>query len=141
MLNCSRPDRISGDGLLSKDSKILVAGAGGFIGGALIAVLRSHGYRHLRGVDVKPLDQWYQRFDDVENFSLDLNLRENAKGPRKAPAIFTTWPRTWAAWGSSKPTKHFVCCPSWKRKIEPGIKRVNPNFSSASFQMSSLDLK
>jgi hypothetical protein len=29
----------------------------------------------------------------------------------------------------------------WKRKIEPGIKRVNPNFSSASFQMSSLDSK
>jgi len=64
---------------LSKEQKILVAGAGGFIGGALIAVLRRHGYRHLRGVDIKPFDQWYQRFDDVENLSLDLNLKENCE--------------------------------------------------------------
>jgi len=64
---------------LSKDQKILVAGAGGFIGGALIAVLRRHGYRHLRGVDIKPFDHWYQRFDDVENLSLDLNLKENCE--------------------------------------------------------------
>jgi len=64
---------------LSNNSKILVAGAGGFIGGALIAVLRKHGYRHLCGVDIKPFDQWYQRFDDVENLSLDLNLKENCE--------------------------------------------------------------
>src|SRR5689334_22335673 len=56
---------------------MLVAGAGGFIGGALIALLRKQGYRDLRAVDVKPIDEWYQRFDDVENLSLDLNLREN----------------------------------------------------------------
>ena len=64
---------------MSNNSKILVAGAGGFIGGALIAVLRKHGYRHLCGVDIKPFDQWYQRFDDVENLSLDLNLKENCE--------------------------------------------------------------
>jgi len=29
----------------------------------------------------------------------------------------------------------------WKRRIEPGIKRVNPKFSSDSFKMSSLDSK
>ena len=29
----------------------------------------------------------------------------------------------------------------WTRKIEPSIKRVNPSFSSASFQLSSLDAK
>jgi hypothetical protein len=27
----------------------------------------------------------------------------------------------------------------WNRRIEPSIKRVNPNFSSASFKLSSLD--
>jgi GDP-D-mannose 3',5'-epimerase len=64
---------------LSKISKILVAGAGGFIGGALISVLRKQGHRDLRGVDIKPLDHWYQRFDDVENLVLDLNLKENCE--------------------------------------------------------------
>jgi GDP-D-mannose 3', 5'-epimerase len=58
---------------------ILVTGAGGFIGGALISTLRAQGNRDIRGVDVKPLDEWYQRFDDVDNLSLDLNLLENCE--------------------------------------------------------------
>lgn len=57
----------------------VVTGAGGFIGGALIAALRRQGVGRVRGVDVKPLDAWYQRFDDVENLSLDLNLKENCE--------------------------------------------------------------
>src|ERR1700680_4296320 len=65
------------------NDKILVAGAGGFIGGALVALLRKQGYRDLRAVDVKPLDEWYQRFDDVENLSLDLNQRENCETSAK----------------------------------------------------------
>jgi nucleoside-diphosphate-sugar epimerase len=64
---------------LSKNQKILVTGAGGFIGGALISVLRKKGYRNVRGVDIKPFDQWYQQFDDVENISIDLNLKENCE--------------------------------------------------------------
>jgi len=64
---------------LSKNSKILVTGAGGFIGGALLSVLRKQGYQNLRAVDIKPFDHWYQRFEDVENLSLDLNLRENCE--------------------------------------------------------------
>ncbi len=58
---------------------ILVTGAGGFIGGALISALRAQGNRDIRGVDVKPFDEWYQRFDDVDNLSLDLNLLENCE--------------------------------------------------------------
>src|SRR6202795_378542 len=64
---------------VGKNDKILVAGGGGFIGGALIALLRKQGYRDIRAVDVKPLDEWYQRFDDVENLQLDLNLRESGE--------------------------------------------------------------
>ena len=54
---------------------IVVTGGGGFIGGHLVADLRRQGHR-VRAVDVKPLEEWYQRFDDVENLQLDLNLRE-----------------------------------------------------------------
>ena len=55
---------------------ICVTGAGGFIGGHLIADLRRQGMHNLRAVDIKPLDRWEQRFDDVENLVLDLRLKD-----------------------------------------------------------------
>ncbi|MCE0483877.1 MAG: NAD-dependent epimerase/dehydratase family protein [Methylacidiphilales bacterium] len=51
---------------------IVVCGAGGFIGGHLIAELRRQGAKHLRAVDIKPLDEWYQSYPDVDNLVLDL---------------------------------------------------------------------
>ena len=57
--------------------KVLVCGAGGFIGGHLIAALRQQGGVTLRAVDRKPLDEWYQRFDNVENFQLNLERLED----------------------------------------------------------------
>jgi GDP-D-mannose 3',5'-epimerase len=60
-------------------TRILVCGAGGFIGGHLVADLRRQGYTELRAVDKKPLDEWYQRFDDVENLPLNLELREDCE--------------------------------------------------------------
>ena len=62
---------------MAKHNTIVVTGAGGFIGGALVASFRRKGCSPIRAVDVKPFDEWYQRFDDVENLQLDLNLREN----------------------------------------------------------------
>ena len=58
------------------DKLILVAGGGGFIGGHLVARLREEGHKRIRSVDVKPISQWYQVFDDVENVVADLKLRE-----------------------------------------------------------------
>ncbi|MDP9171771.1 MAG: NAD-dependent epimerase/dehydratase family protein [Acidobacteriota bacterium] len=60
-----------------KNNVTLVAGGGGFIGGALVADLRAKGRGEIRAVDIKPLDEWYQVFDDVENLTLDLNLKES----------------------------------------------------------------
>jgi GDP-D-mannose 3', 5'-epimerase len=57
--------------------RILVTGAGGFIGGHLVRDLRQKGYSKIRAVDVKPFDEWYQRFDEVENLRLNLDAREN----------------------------------------------------------------
>lgn len=54
---------------------IAVCGGGGFIGGHLVNNLRQQGH-NLRAVDIKALEEWYQRFDDVENRQLDLDLRE-----------------------------------------------------------------
>src|SRR5262245_24196323 len=58
---------------MTKNELIVVTGAGGFIGGHLVADLRRQGYQRVRAVDIKPLDEWYQRFDDVETLTLDLS--------------------------------------------------------------------
>jgi nucleoside-diphosphate-sugar epimerase len=49
----------------------VVAGAGGFIGGHLVGSLLAEG-KTVRAVDIKPLDQWYQLHDQVENVERDL---------------------------------------------------------------------
>ena len=52
-------------------TNILVCGAGGFIGGHLVADLRGRG-NQIRAVDSKPPEEWYQRFADVDNLQLEL---------------------------------------------------------------------
>ncbi|MCC7145208.1 MAG: NAD-dependent epimerase/dehydratase family protein [Phycisphaeraceae bacterium] len=59
------------------DQLIVVAGAGGFIGGHLVADLRRRGHTKIRAVDVKPLSEWYQVDKQAQNLVLDLNLRDN----------------------------------------------------------------
>lgn len=65
---------------------VVVTGAGGFIGGHLVAELRRRGHQRIRAVDIKPANDWYQRFADVENHSLDLSrldaAEQAAKGAR-----------------------------------------------------------
>ncbi len=58
-------------------SQLVVTGAGGFIGGHLVAVLKKKKGAVVRAVDVKPLKEWYQSFPDVENRVLDLRVKEN----------------------------------------------------------------
>lgn len=59
------------------DKRILVAGAGGFIGGWLTQSLIEMNAKSIRAVDIKPEFEWFQKSKDVENLSLDL--RDSSK--------------------------------------------------------------
>lgn len=61
-----------------KEGVVVVGGGGGFIGGHLVAALRAQG-KTVRSVDVKPLSEWYQTFDDVENVVGDLKLLDESR--------------------------------------------------------------
>jgi GDP-D-mannose 3', 5'-epimerase len=67
------------DRTISPTDPILVAGAGGFIGGWVVRYLRDTGFETIRAVDIKPFDEWYQRFDDVENRVDDLRSLETCQ--------------------------------------------------------------
>jgi nucleoside-diphosphate-sugar epimerase len=56
--------------------KILVTGAGGFIGGHLIKELQNRNYL-VRAVDIKPFNDWYQYSNNSENYVLDMSVKEN----------------------------------------------------------------
>ncbi len=69
--------------------KIVVCGAGGFIGGHLVADLLRQGHRSIRAVDLKPVEEWYQLFPEVENLQLDLQGREACeKALRDAKIVY-----------------------------------------------------
>lgn len=51
---------------MGKNDVIVVAGAGGFIGGHLTASFLSKGFK-VRCADIKPLDEWYQVHRGAEN--------------------------------------------------------------------------
>lgn len=72
-----------------KDSLVLVTGAGGFIGGHLVAELRRSGHSNIRAVDHKNPADWFQRFEDVENLQLDLMKPEACRtAARNARSIY-----------------------------------------------------
>lgn len=58
--------------------RITVCGAGGFVGGWLVAELHREGHR-IRAVDIKPRLGWWQLHDaaPIENIVADLRQREN----------------------------------------------------------------
>ena len=57
-------------------SKILVCGAGGFIGGHLVRSLINEGHTVVCA-DIKPKEFWFQYFENCENFTLDLKDYNN----------------------------------------------------------------
>lgn len=63
--------------VLRKDDLIVITGAGGFIAGALTRYFHDQGFTRIRAIDRKPLPEWYQRVDGVENLCMDLSEYSN----------------------------------------------------------------
>ncbi len=63
---------------MERDGLVVVAGGGGFIGGHLIADLLRQGFTRIRSVGIKPFDEWYQRFPEVDNRRFDLREKPAA---------------------------------------------------------------
>jgi GDP-D-mannose 3', 5'-epimerase len=61
---------------MDRGRRVLVTGAGGFIGGHLVAELQRRGFEEIRAVDLKPLGRWYQQHDGVDNVSADLREKD-----------------------------------------------------------------
>ncbi len=64
---------------MNKNDLILVAGAGGFIGGSLVRYFMDKGFTRIRAVDKKPLPLWYQRTPQAESLCLDLSVEKNCR--------------------------------------------------------------
>ena len=56
---------------------ILICGAGGFIGGHLVNYFRNNGDFNIVCADIKPIEYWFQIFEDTKKHSLDLKEFEN----------------------------------------------------------------
>src|SRR5262245_30478084 len=65
--------RTQQDAPMTADDLILITGAGGFIGGNLAQYFRSKGFKRIRGVDKKPLEDWYLQVPGVESSQLDCS--------------------------------------------------------------------
>jgi GDP-D-mannose 3', 5'-epimerase len=71
--------RADSENQTNKDGLIVIAGAGGFIGGALARYYREKGFTRIRCVDKKPLPDWYQTVPEAESLCLDVSKEENCR--------------------------------------------------------------
>jgi GDP-D-mannose 3', 5'-epimerase len=69
----SKVNKIAKTSGLKSDDLIVITGAGGFIGGALAKYFQEQGFTNIRGVDKKPVYEWYQHLPGVESICLDVS--------------------------------------------------------------------
>ncbi len=92
-----------------KGKKILIVGAGGFIGGHLTNRLLNDG-NTIVAADIKPKEYWFQDFDNVENhYSMDMKDINNCRLVTKKWTLYSIWHVIWVEWVLLKIIKPNVC--------------------------------
>ncbi|HEY3628318.1 MAG TPA: NAD-dependent epimerase/dehydratase family protein [Terracidiphilus sp.] len=72
-----------------RGKKAVVCGGGGFIGGHLVRSLLVSGADVIRSVDIKPLNEWYQAAEGVENLVVDLKDKQSCyRAAKGADVVF-----------------------------------------------------
>ena len=91
--------------------KILICGAGGFIGGHLASkfLKEQNNDIKLTCVDIKPIEYWFQNFEKSKNYSLDLKDYENALKVTKGIDYILISLATWVEWDLLRIIKLSVC--------------------------------
>jgi len=72
-------DNPTASSMLKKHDLIVIAGAGGFIAGALARYFHDQGFTRIRAIDKKPLPEWYQVTEGIESVCLDLSDDYNCR--------------------------------------------------------------
>ena len=90
--------------------KILICGAGGFIGGHLASKFSKDDDIELICADIKPIEYWFQNFDKAKNFSLDLKDYENSLKVSDGVDYIFNLDVTWVGWVLLKIIKQNACC-------------------------------
>ena len=88
--------------------KILICGAGGFIGGHLVGSFLKEDY-DIVCADVKPFHNWFQYFENCKNFSLDLKDYNNCLKITKDIDYIFNMACNMVAWDLLKIIKLNVC--------------------------------
>ena len=83
--------------------RVLVTGAGGFIGHHLVTSLKQQGY-WVRGVDIHPPE--YTEVDADEFELRDLRRLDECLLATRGMDQFMRWRPIWAAWVSSRQPRH-----------------------------------
>lgn len=64
---------------MAKNDLYVVTGGGGFIGGYLVRRLLEQKVGRVRSVDIKPMEEWYQVFDQADNVVADLKDKDSCE--------------------------------------------------------------
>ena len=78
-INMAAKNNPTAASVLNKDDLIVIAGAGGFIAGALTRHFHEQGFTRIRAIDKKPVTEWYQRVPGVECLCMDLQYEDNCR--------------------------------------------------------------
>jgi len=92
-----------------KDQRVVICGAGGFIGGHLVNHLLADGVNVVRAVDLKRLEEWHQFSPEIENLVCDLRELDACRRATEGADIVFQLAADMGGMGFNHNTKRSAC--------------------------------